>query len=408
MICHRISYIAITFASIIFNRSALLNKHPDRLLNDHPPGVMYKDIIQPILFKLDPEKAHHLTAEMGQLFCSLPFLGRLATQRHVGKWPDVKQFLMGLRFSNPVGIAAGFDKNGSWPNLLRFSGFGYAEFGSITAQPSDGNPPPRLFRLPEDHALINRMGLHNDGAETICRRITKLKYRSPKLFRDFPAGINIAKTHNPEITGDAAIEDYLSSYRSARTVADYITLNISCPNTKEGITFEDSRALTDLLHGIKQVRSADDPPLLVKFSPDTQLPTLDELVQICESFDISGYVLSNTSANRDGLKTPAEQLSLIGSGGLSGAPLFERNIARVAHVRKLLPDNKILIGCGGIDTPAGAVRMLKAGAHLLQVYTGFVYEGPALIPAINDAISAEMDKEKCATMRDWLQMHHKN
>lgn len=369
---------------------------------------MYKQVIRPLLFQLDPEKAHHLTAAAGQNLCSVPLLGRILTQRNAGAWPNLEQYLMGIRFPNPVGMAAGFDKNAGYSHLLKFLGFGYTEYGSISAVPSAGNPAPRLFRLPADHALINRMGLNNDGAETICRHIEEQKSRIPLVFRDFPTGINIAKTHDHRITGDEAIRDYLISYRSARQVADYITLNISCPNTREGKTFEEKAALQELLAAVMDEKKVGDPPVLVKFSPDNDLSTLEDLVRLCEMHRIHGYVLSNTSSRRTGLRTPETTLGTIGAGGLSGAPVFSMNLKRIAHLRSILPPEKILVGCGGIDTPDKAVKMLRAGANLLQLYTGLVYEGPALIPRINDILSEQVAFDSASTLKSWLKKNHYN
>ncbi len=348
---------------------------------------MYTKFVRPLLFRLDPEKAHHFAAKLGEFACTVPGSGYLMRRRYSGAWPVLDRQLMGIRFPNPVGIAAGFDKNASWPRLIRALGFGFAEFGSITARKSAGNPSPRLFRLPEDRALINRMGLNNNGAETICRHISELRRQYVSLFRDFPCGINIAKTHDPSITGDEAVRDYVASYGYARKVADYITLNISCPNTAEGITFEDKSALTDLLDGILSARSDDDPPLLIKFSPDTEFGQLDELTSVCEERNIHGYVLTNTSSRRDGLHISGITLTKIGPGGLSGSPLFEKSLNRVNHMRKALSGDKVLVGCGGIDSPDKAARMVQAGADLLQVYTGLIYEGPGLIPGINDMLT---------------------
>lgn len=370
---------------------------------------MYQQVIRPLLFQMDPEQAHHLITAAGQKCCSLPLVDRLLAQRYTGTWPGLEQFLAGIRFPNPVGLAAGFDKNATLTNLLRFTGFGYAEYGSITARPSDGNARPRLFRITKDRALINRMGLNNDGAKTICRHISDQKNRTPFLFRDFPCGINIAKTHDPEITGDEAIADYLASYRLAVEVADYITLNVSCPNTREGKTFEDKPALSELLNSIDQERQPDDPPLFVKFSPDADIRLLEELVTVCEAYRmIHGYVISNTSSRREGLKTSGAELAEIGSGGLSGAPLFRKNLALVSHLRHLLPADKIIIGCGGVDSPDKAVQMLKGGADLLQLYTGFIYEGSSLIPAINNRLVEEMITDGIRSLKNWLRFYHNN
>ncbi len=362
---------------------------------------MYTSLIRPLLFYLDPEKAHHISAVLGNTLCSIPLAGNRILHRYSGRWPQLQQDFAGVRFPNPVGIAAGYDKNAEYPELLRFLGFGYAEYGSITAHPSSGNPRPRLFRLKVDRGLINRMGLNNEGAEKICRRLRDSKADQPGLFEDFPCGINIAKTHDPGITGDDAIRDYITSYRHARDAADYITLNVSCPNTREGKTFEDKTALRELLDGIMAERRQTDPPILVKFSPDTSLTTFDELVAVCEDRSVHGYVLSNTSSQRNRLKTSGELLDRIGAGGLSGAPLYQKTLKRIEHMRNSLSDEKLLIACGGIDTPDKAIRMISAGANLLQIYTGLVYEGPSLVPRINDTLARRMNEDGLQTLNQW-------
>lgn len=362
---------------------------------------MYTPLIRPLLFRLDPERAHNWTTTLGSGFCSLPIAGRRLVRRYASAWPGLSQDLAGIRFPNPVGIAAGFDKNASYTALLRFMGFGYAEYGSITAQPSTGNPRPRLFRLKADRALINRMGLNNDGARSVCHCILSNQKKDPDLFEGFPCGINIAKTHDPGITGDDAIRDYLISYRHAREPADYITLNISCPNTREGKTFEDKSALTELLDAIKSERHQGDPPLFVKFSPDNDAAGLDELIATCENRGIQGYVLTNTSIQRKGLRTSSGRLDAIGPGGLSGAPLFTGTLGHITRLRPNLPKKRVLIACGGIDSPARALQLIAAGADLLQIYTGLVYEGPSLVKRINEALVRKIHDESIPGLEQW-------
>ena len=362
---------------------------------------MYTSLVRPLLFQLDPERAHHVATRLGTAFCRLPAAGSRLVHRHDGRWPQLEQNLLGLRFRNPVGMAAGFDKNAGYAGLLRFMGFGYAEYGSITALPSGGNPKPRLFRLKKDRALINRMGLNNDGAQSVCKRILELKTNEPDLFDGFPCGINIAKTHDPGITGDDAIRDYVSSYTAARTAADYITLNISCPNTREGKTFEDVDALRELLDAIFEIRSDIDPPLLIKFSPDTDTRTADQLLAVCEDRAVQGYVLTNTSAKREGLRTQAEELERMGAGGLSGAPLFSGTLNRISMLRSQLPAGRILVACGGLDSPEKAMQLIAAGANLLQLYTGLIYQGPALIARINDALTRKMLDLGIPSLSQW-------
>lgn len=363
---------------------------------------MYKNFLRPLLFQLNPETAHHITAGAGQTLCSLPAVGSLVSSLYATRYPELEHYLMGLRFTSPLGMAAGFDKNATLTQLLKSLGFGYAEYGSVTARPSPGNPKPRLFRLPHDMALINRMGLNNEGAGVICQRIAENRRNNPTLYHNFPCGINIAKTHDPSIMGDRAIEDYLTSYRLACTAADYLTLNISCPNTAEGKTFEEPSALEELLSALSAIRTKSDPPLFVKLSPDTTMSILDRIIDICESFGSSGYVFGNTTRSRDGLVAGTDKSPMRETGGLSGAPLYEKTRKRIRYLRSNLPASRILIACGGIDTPDKAIRMFATGADSLQLYTGLVYKGPALIKQINRKLAITIRKEGYTSFSEWL------
>lgn len=342
--------------------------------------MFYRRFAKPLLFAMDPEKAHDLTMNWARRTEKSRFLQALARNLYDFRHPALKRTLMGLEFRNPVGIAAGFDKNGRIPKALQTIGFGYVEIGSITAKPSAGNPKPRMFRLPDDRGLVNRMGLNNDGAQVIMERLDKSGL-------EIPLGVNIAKTHDPHIEGDAAVRDYMTSLSAAETKADYIMVNISCPNTAEGKTFEQPGPLRDLLDGLMSVRRRPDVPLLVKFSPDVDEPSLHGLIDICEQYPVEGYALSNTSVNRGGLSTPSVELEKIGRGGLSGRPLKDRAEKQIARLRSWLGNDRVLVGIGGIDDPESAVERLHAGADLIQVYSGLIYEGPSLVGRINREIA---------------------
>ncbi len=341
--------------------------------------MLYKSLFKPLLFRKDAESAHEFTVRLSSLTSRSQLLSSMAGMMYGTKFPKLEQKLFGLTFPNPVGLAAGFDKNGETPVAMQALGFGFVEIGSITARPSSGNPKPRAFRLPEDRSLINRMGLNNQGAEVVVDRLNKLKL-------NIPMGVNIAKTNDPSIHGDAALQDYLFSYELANGVADYITVNISCPNTGEGKTFEDPEALSSLLEALEPNKSGRV-PTLVKFSVDTDQATLASLVDICEDHGISGYVATNTSSNRTGLKTSETRLSEIGNGGLSGRAIAEQSTRIVSWLSDILKGSKPIIGVGGIDSPEAAIQKIEAGASLIQIYSGMVYEGPGLIKKINKALS---------------------
>lgn len=341
--------------------------------------MLYKSLFKPLLFQKDAESAHELTVKLSSLTSRSGLMRSMAGMMYSSKFPELEQELFGLTFPNPVGLAAGFDKNGETPIAMQALGFGFVEIGSITAKPSTGNPKPRAFRLPEDRSLINRMGLNNQGAEVVVERLKKLDL-------DIPLGVNIAKTNDASIHGDSALQDYLFSYELANDVADYITVNISCPNTGEGKTFEDPEALRALLE-VLEPNKPGRVPTLVKFSVDTDKETLTTLVDICESHSISGYVATNTSSDRTGLKTSGSKLQKIGNGGLSGHAISDRSTQVVSWLYEILKGSKPIIGVGGIDSPEAAIQKMEAGANLIQIYSGMVYEGPGLIKRINKALA---------------------
>ena len=339
--------------------------------------MLYKHLLKPYLFRQEAETAHDWAIRVSSITNDSTALQLLAKSIYGSSDKGLGQTLMGLKFPNPIGLAAGFDKNGRTPNAMAALGFGFVEVGSITAVPSVGNPKPRAFRLAEDESLINRMGLNNEGSEAITKRLGST---STKI----PLGVNIAKTNDASIHGDAAIQDYLYSYELAKNVADYITVNISCPNTGEGKTFEDPAALRDLLAGLDLKNSTI--PTLVKFSVDTDRATLQQLIELCESLFVNGYVATNTSSIRLGLATSTNRLQEIGNGGLSGAAIAKRSTEVVSWIYDVLKGSKPIIGVGGINSPEQALAKLNAGANLIQIYTGLIYEGPSLVKQIKNAV----------------------
>ncbi|SMO80642.1 quinone-dependent dihydroorotate dehydrogenase [Fodinibius sediminis] len=345
--------------------------------------MIYKSLVKPLLFQLDAERAHDLTHIFAQKASESRILRSLAKALYNYQSPGLCQNIWGLKFRNPLGLAAGFDKNGHIPEIMEALGFGFVEIGSITGNPSTGNPKPRLFRLPGDHALINRMGLNNDGAKTIVKRL-----KNKKL--SIPLGINIAKTHDPTVMGDRAIRDYVHSFKEAQKIADYITVNISCPNTTEGKTFEDPAALDELLAALAIRNDARVIPTLVKFSSDLTKEQLMELLQVCEDHQIPGYVACNTSSARDNLQTSSDIVKDIGRGGLSGRPIAPKSVRIVRWISEATKGQKPVIGVGGVDSLATALDMMLAGADLLQVYSGLIYEGPGLIKSINRQLVREL------------------
>lgn len=355
--------------------------------------MLYKYLAKPLLFTMEAEKAHDFTSRMALRFTHNDRLSTAVRRLYNYQSVRLAQSFLGLTFRNPVGLAAGFDKNGRIVKAVENLGLGFTEIGSVTARASDGNERPRAFRLSKDEALINRMGLNNNGARTVVRSMERSTI--------IPVGVNIAKTHDDTITGDAATRDYIYSYAEAVKTADYITINISCPNTADGRTFEEPAALEALLMALP-ISDEREKPTLVKFSPDLSAPEIERLITICEAHQIDGYVACNTSANRNGLSTDGQKVAAIGRGGLSGKPIFDKSLETVKQIRKCIGPDKPIIGVGGIRSFETALQMLQAGANLLQIYTGFVYEGPGLAKQINKRLDHHLKKHDLRSIKEIL------
>lgn len=357
----------------------------------------YQNIIRPLLFRFDPETVHLLATS----WANNPIVSKIGSSpvplsQEISS--RLTQTFGDLQFTHPIGLAAGFDKNGVLGNFNVAMGFSFREIGSVTANPSPGNPRPRLFRLPADHSLINRMGLNNDGADIIAERLSQTNSQP---------GVNIAKTPDPDIYEDTAVNDYIYSYKKLEPHAQYITLNISCPNTEDGKSFEEPDSLKNLLSAISSEREQDSPPLFVKFSADLDEHQVAELLQVTEDYDIDGYVCCNTSKDRSLLNTSKTRLNDIGSGGISGNPLHFRSCRMLHFIRNEVPGEKILIGAGGIDGFQRAATTLACGADLLQIYTGLIYEGPQLVNNILLHFGHLMEIENLRNineLRDYLQL----
>jgi len=331
-------------------------------------------IARRLLFALSPEVAHHHTLKGLHAVMALPGGRTVLRGLTLGRSRPVEA--LGLHFDNPVGLAAGFDKDARHVDAMAALGFGFVEVGSVTARPSPGNPLPRVFRLPADGALINRMGLNNQGAEATAARLAAL------IRRPVPIFVNVAKSHDGRLMGDAAIDDYVRSIGLMAPVADALVLNISCPNSGDGRTFEDPDLLRPLLVAVMDRIGREGPPLVVKVSPDLDAQRLRAVARLALDAGASGFTATNTTVDRSGLKTPGHVLEVMGRGGLSGAPLHERAVRTVRELRAFVGPEVTLIGVGGIRGPAQARAFIEAGADLLQLYTGFIYGGPSTVRRI--------------------------
>jgi dihydroorotate dehydrogenase len=335
-------------------------------------GALYQHLVRPILFSLSPETAHHLAIRSLRTASRLPsVLNRLGRFRP----PPNPKTVFGLTFPNPIGLAAGFDKNGvaipAWAAL----GFGFVEIGTVTAKAQPGNPRPRIFRYPEQQALINRLGFNNDGADVVAARLRAL--RESGQWPAIPVGINLGKSKNTPI--ESAVDDYLYSFRLLAPLADYVVLNVSSPNTPGLRTLQEHDALEQLLTAIRRENKIVRKPVLLKIAPDLSVTELEQIIASCEQHAIAGIIATNTTLDHSAIPASRDQ-----TGGLSGRPMCGKSteFVRAITSRSQLP----VIASGGITDAASAREKFEAGAQLLQVYTGYVYRGPGLLREIVDGL----------------------
>lgn len=341
---------------------------------------MYKHAIRPILFLLDAEKVHHLVFKLLAVTGKLPGLKSLLTSIFRYKHTKLGRNLLGLRFENPVGLAAGFDKDAKLVDELNCFGFGFIEIGTLTPEPQPGNDKPRLFRLRADQALINRMGFNNGGVAAAAKR---LKKRNSTVI----VGGNIGK--NKLTPNDRAFQDYALCVESLHAYVDYFVVNVSSPNTPGLRELQEKEPLRKLLADVKSLAASKPKPkpVLLKIAPDLTSTQLDDIVEILKETKTDGVIATNTTISRENLVTPKEQLDRIGNGGLSGKPVANRSNEVIRYLRSKLGPDYPIIGVGGIMTPDDAVEKIKAGADLVQIYTGFIYEGPGFVKQINRALA---------------------
>ena len=346
---------------------------------------MYKWLIRPWLFLVDPEKIHHFVFRILKLQANIPGVLPMLEKIFDVDHPDLRRKLFGLTFKNPVGLAAGFDKDAKLIDELASLGFGFIEIGTVTPLPQPGNEKPRLFRLSEDQALINRMGFNNEGVSAAVERLKKRK-------SNIIIGGNIGK--NKVTPNEHAADDYATCFDVLFPYVDYFVVNISSPNTPGLRDLQDKEPLRNLLIHLKQLSSTKSvsKPMLLKISPDLTEGQLDDIIQILKDTKLDGVVATNTTISREGLKSDSAKIKAIGNGGLSGAPLTNRSTAVIKYLRKNLGPKFPIIGVGGIMNAQDALEKIKAGADLIQLYSGFIYEGPGLVTEINNSIVRQMSE----------------
>lgn len=343
---------------------------------------MFRLLIRPLLFVLPPETAHHFTMKALKILCRMPFARQLIRKIYAYHDASLKKKILGLEFENPVGLAAGFDKDAKYLDELACLGFGFIEIGTLTPLPQPGNEKPRLFRLPKDKALINRMGFNNEGAAVAANR---LKKRKSKIV----IGGNIGK--NKSTPNDHALSDYLQCIDVLYDYVDYFVVNVSSPNTPGLRELQDKEPLRNLLQGVKQhlQKTPEYKPVLLKIAPDLNEAQLLDIIEILRETKTDGVIATNTTLSRHGLLTSSAKVQRMGAGGLSGKPLRNRSTEIIRFLRQQLGPQYPIIGVGGIMTPEDAMEKLQAGADLIQLYTGFVYEGPGFVRRINEALVAQ-------------------
>ena len=337
---------------------------------------MYKLIIRPLLFKFSPEKIHHFTFSCFKIANAIPGLGFLTKKMFQLKHPNLERELFGIKFPNPVGLAAGLDKEAEAFDMLGYLGFGFVEIGTLTPVGQPGNPKPRAFRLKKDKALINRMGFNNHGVEAAVKKLKKKK-------SNVIIGGNIGK--NKVTPNDEAINDYSIGFKTLYPYVDYFAVNISSPNTPNLRELQDKGPLKNLLNTLKALnqKMPRQKPILLKIAPDLSNDQLDDIIEIVKETETSGIIATNTTISREGLSYPEKEITEIGAGGLSGKPLAKRATEVIKYIVDKTNSGIPVIGVGGIMTAEDALEKLEAGACLVQLYTGFIYEGPGLIKRIN-------------------------
>ncbi|MEC3907390.1 quinone-dependent dihydroorotate dehydrogenase [Tamlana sp. 2201CG12-4] len=340
---------------------------------------MYKHFLRPIFFLFDPEKIHHFTFSLIKSTSKIPGVSFLFRSLYSVEDKRLERTVFGLTFKNPVGLAAGFDKNAVLYNELANFGFGFIEIGTVTPKGQVGNPKKRLFRLKDDQGIINRMGFNNEGLEAV---IEQLKGNKKKLI----IGGNIGK--NTATKPEDYTNDYLECFNALHPYVDYFVLNVSCPNVGSHAKLNDKDYLEELIGTVQKANNTfeNQKPILLKIAPDLNDGQLDEIVELVNDTNLDGVIASNTSTDRSHLKASEDILESIGNGGLSGQPIKNKSTRVIKYLSDKSGKSFPIIGVGGIHSAKDAIEKIDAGADLVQVYTGFIYEGPGLIKQINKAL----------------------
>jgi dihydroorotate dehydrogenase len=341
---------------------------------------MYKRLIRPLFFLFHPEFIHEVTFKLIRIGFYIPGIKTLINKIYCNNNPDLERKVFGIKFKNPIGLAAGFDKNAVLFDELSAFGFSFIEIGTLTPKAQPGNPKPRVFRVPPDKALINRMGFNNEGLKSA---VIRLKKRKTEVI----IGGNIGK--NKITPNEEAISDYEKGFEALFDVVDYFVVNVSSPNTPNLRKLQEKEPLKKLLSRLQELNNlkTNRKPILLKIAPDLTNEQLDDIIEIVFETGIDGIVATNTTISRDGLSISKNEIEKMGAGGLSGLPLKERSTEVIRYLSQKSNKKIPIIGVGGINTAADAIEKLEAGASLIQVFTGFIYEGPGIVNQINKELS---------------------
>lgn len=340
---------------------------------------MYKRLLRPLLFRFQPETIHYIVFGMLKAGGYVPGVSTIVKWIFQYKHPTLHRNVFGIDFPNPVGLAAGMDKDAEVFDMLGYLGFGFVEVGTVTPKPQKGNPKPRLFRLKRDNALINRMGFNNKGVIDMVKRLRKKQ-------SEVIIGGNIGK--NKLTPNNEAVEDYKICFEALFPYVDYFVVNVSSPNTPGLRSLQEKEPLSRILNGLQQLnqRKKTPKPILLKIAADLTFEQIDEIIETVKSTGISGIVATNTTIARNNLSYSQKHIEDLGEGGLSGQPLRQRSTEIIRYITEKTDKTLPIIGVGGIMTTEDALEKIDAGAELIQIYTGFVYEGPAFVKQINKAI----------------------
>lgn len=350
-------------------------------------GKFYKFIFRPVMFLTDPEKAHDRAIELGKFFSKNTILKNFLSYFLVYENKALEQIIKGIKFKNPVGLAAGFDKNAELTEISGSLGFGFEEIGSITGEPCEGNPKPRLWRMPKSKGLVVWYGLKNNGCKAVYKRLKNLKF-------EIPIGVNVAKTNSKKCAEtEEGIKDYVKAFSRLLDIGDYFTINISCPNAFGGEPFTDPKKFEKLLSALEKYPTQK--PIFIKLPPDLNNSQIDSLVEICKNRRVDGFVIGNLTKKKELMDVDEKEYQKVykGNGGISGKAVEKLANELIAYVYKNYGDRFLIIGCGGIFSAKDAYKKIRLGASLVQLITGMIFEGPQLIYQINRNLVKLLEKD---------------